>query len=118
MKNKTIFESIKYAISGIILAFKEERNLGIYVIIALVFLSLNIILKSTYIELIIYVILCALVFATEYINTAIERVVDKFILTKNPDAKYIKDVSAASVLTFGITFFIIEALILIPKIIS
>ena len=47
-----------------------------------------------------------------------ERVVDKFIIKKNMDAKYIKDVSAASVLIMGITFFIVEGLILIPKLLN
>lgn len=118
MKNKTIFQSIKYALSGMKLAFKEERNIGIYIIIGIIFLCFNIILKSSLLDYIIYIILCTLVFAFEYVNTAIERVVDKFIKTKNDDAKYIKDVAAAPVLLCGIAFFLIEGIILIPKIIQ
>lgn len=116
MKNKNIFESVKCAISGIILAFKAEKNLTLYVGIALVFLIFNIILKSSMMEICIFIILTAAVFATEHINTAIERIVDKFILTKDENAKYIKDVSAGAVLIFGIAFFLVEGLILIPKI--
>ena len=106
-KNKNIFESISCAINGIILGFKEEKNLGIYIIIAIIFLSFNILLKSSGIEFAVFFILCFIVFSLEYVNTAIEKVVDKFI----------KDVSAASVLIIGICFFIVEGIILIPKLI-
>lgn len=118
MKNKNIFESIKCAISGIILAFKAEKNLTLYVIIALIFLVLNIVLKSSMLEICIFIILTFVVFATEHINTAIERVVDKFIMKKDENAKYIKDVAAGAVLICGIAFFLVEGLILIPKIIK
>lgn len=118
MKNKNIFESIKCAISGIILAFKAEKNLTLYVLIALTFLALNLILKSSMLEICIYIILTFVVFAVEHINTAIERIVDKFVMTKDENAKYIKDVAAGAVLICGIAFFVVEGLILIPKIIK
>lgn len=116
-KNKNIFESISCAINGIILGFKEEKNLGIYIIIAIIFLSFNILLKSSGIEFAVFFILCFIVFSLEYVNTAIEKVVDKFIVKRDENAKFIKDVSAASVLIIGICFFIVEGIILIPKLI-
>ena len=97
MKNKNLFESIKHALNGIKLAFKSEKNLKKYIVIAIIFGVLNILTKSTYIDAIFYIILCFIVFAFEYINTAIERVVDKFILKIDENAKYIKDVSASGV---------------------
>lgn len=117
MKNKNIWQSIRCALSGIKLAFEYEKNFKLYVVIALVFLIINIILKSSLLEFGVYVVLCSLVFAFEHINTAIERIVDKFIITKNDDAKYIKDVAAGAVLICGIAFFIVEGLIIVHKII-
>ena len=117
-KNKNIFESIRCAINGIMLGLKQEKNFIIYFFIAVLFFVFNIILIVDIMELIVFFILCSIVFAFEYINTAMERVVDKFIIKKNMDAKYIKDVSAASVLIMGITFFIVEGLILIPKLLN
>lgn len=116
MKNKNIFQSIKCAISGIILAFKAEKNLTLYVLIAVIFFIFNLILKSSILEIAIFIILSSCVFAMEHINTAIERIVDKFILEKDENAKYIKDVAAGAVLICGIAFFVVEGLILIPKI--
>ena len=40
------------------------------------------------------------------------------IMKKDENAKFIKDVSAASVLIVGICFFIVEGIILIPKLIT
>lgn len=117
-KNKNIFESIRCALNGIIIGFKEEKNLVTYILIAVIFFFFNIFLKSTSIEFVIFFILCFIVFSIEYINTAIERVVDKFIIKKDENAKFIKDVSAASVLIVGICFFIVEGIILIPKLIT
>lgn len=116
MKNKNIFQSIKCAVNGIILAFKAEKNLTLYVLIALIFFIFNLILKSSILEIAIFIILSFCVFAMEHINTAIERIVDKFILEKDENAKYIKDVAAGAVLICGIAFFVVEGLILIPKI--
>ena len=81
-KNKNIFESIRCALNGIVIGFKEERNLVIYIFIAVIFFFFNMLLKSTSIEFAIFFILCFIVFSIEYINTAIERVVDKFIIKK------------------------------------
>ncbi len=117
LKNKNIWQSIRCALSGIKLAFMCEKNFKLYIVIALIFFIINLLLHSSLVEFGIYIILCCLVFAFEHINTAIERVVDKFIMTKNSDAKYIKDVAAGAVLICGITFFIVEGLVLIPKII-
>ena len=118
MKNKNLFESIKHALTGIKLAFKSEKNLKKYIVIAIIFGVLNILTKSTYIDAIFYIILCFIVFAFEYINTAIERVVDKFILKIDENAKYIKDVSASAVLTSGLLFFIVEGIIIVKNIIA
>ena len=118
IKNKNLFESIKHALNGIKLAFKSEKNLKKYIVIAIIFGVLNILTKSTYIDAIFYIILCFIVFAFEYINTAIERVVDKFILKIDENAKYIKDVSASAVLTSGLLFFIVEGIIIVKNIIA
>ena len=63
MKNKNLFESIKHALNGIKLAFKSEKNLKKYIVIAIIFGVLNILTKSTYIDAIFYIILCFIVFA-------------------------------------------------------
>ena len=36
MKNKNLFESIKHALNGIKLAFKSEKNLKKYIVIAII----------------------------------------------------------------------------------
>lgn len=113
VKNKNLQQSIRVAINGIFLGFKEEKNFKTYMVIAFVFFTLNILTRSTLIEYIFYVIIVALVIATELLNTAVERIIDRFVIEKNKDAQFIKDISAGAVLIFGIAFFIIEGIILI-----
>ena len=55
---------------------------------------------------------------TEFINTAIENLVDLVTLEKNPYAKIAKDTAAAGVLVFAIMSAIIGLIIFVPKIIS
>lgn len=115
MKNKTMYASVMCAINGLKLAFRQEKNFKYYAVIAAIFFIFNILLKTSTLDLIAFILLCAGVFATEVLNTAIERLSDKVQSNLDDDIKFVKDVSAGSVLIFGIAFFTIEAMILIPK---
>lgn len=115
MKNKTMYASVICAINGLKLAFREEKNFKYYAFIATIFFILNMLLKANTLELIAFIILCAGVFGAEVLNTAIERLANKVQSKLDDDIKAVKDVSAGSVLILGIAFFIIEAIILIPK---
>lgn len=115
MKNRNILQSIKCASRGIIDCFKHERNFREYTLIALMFLIFNILLSVSIWEYIVFAILICAVFSAEFINTAIERLVDKSSKEISDENKFIKDVSAGGVLSMAIAFFITEGLILIPK---
>ena len=107
---------MKYASHGIAACFAEERNFMDYTLIAVTFLVLNILLGSVIWEYIVLIVLTAAVFAAEYLNTAIERIIDNYSGEINEANKFIKDTAAASVLVFGVAFFLCEGLILLPKI--
>lgn len=115
MKNKNFLESVKCAVMGIIKGYHAERNFKIYSVIAAVFLAFNIILSAGIYDYIALIIVTSAVFAAEYINTAIEKVVDKFGEGIHNDFKFIKDVAAGAVLVNGIAFFSVEGIVLIPK---
>jgi len=111
-----IIKGFKYALQGIISAFKSERNMKIHVLIMLLVIIAGIILKISTIEWIICIILFALVIGAEMFNTAIEAVVDIIMPEKNDKAKFIKDVSAGAVLIFAISAAIIGMILFVPKI--
>lgn len=94
---------------------REERNFREYAVIAVVFLIFNILLSVSLWEYIVYIILVSAVYSAEFINTAIERIIDKYSGEINEENKFIKDSAAAGVLVFAIAFFIAEGFILIPK---
>lgn len=118
MKNKNIIESIKCAIKGVKACYKEERNFREYTIIAAVFLIFNILLSARVWEYIVFFSLVAGAFSAEFINTAIERMIDKIDIEITEQNKFIKDAAAAGVLVISSAFFLSEAIILIPKLIA
>ena len=63
-------------------------------------------------EWIAVLICCGLVIAAELFNTAIEKVCDMISTEREPQIKYIKDVSAAAVLVLSITSLCVAAFIL------
>ncbi len=117
MKNNNIFQSVRCAVRGIFNCCKEERNFRDYGVIALIVLILNIILGAGLWEYIVFIILTCAVFSAEFLNTAIERLVDNQGEI-NENFKFIKDAAAAGVLAMGIAFFACEGAILIPKFIE
>lgn len=115
MKNKNILQSIRCAARGMCACFRAERNFRDYTVIALVFLIFNIILSAELWEYIVFFSLVAGAFSAEYLNTAIERLIDSYDGTISEANKFIKDAAAAGVLSFGLAFFLAEGLILVPK---
>ena len=108
MKNKTFIESIVCAFKGMIYTLKTEKNYRYYLVIALVFLVLNIVLKINFYGYVFYIITVIGVLAAECINTAIEHICNKITKSIDTEIKTIKDIGAGNVLFWGIAFFIVE----------
>ncbi len=117
LDKKRLINSFKYAFKGIVSAYKDEQNLRIHTVVAILVLLFGFILKLSKLEFIICVILIGLVLMAEFFNTAIENAVDLVTLEKNPYAKIAKDTAAAGVLVFAMISAIVGLIIFIPKII-
>jgi len=115
---KRLFKSFKYAIEGIIYAFKYEQNIIVHTLVMILVILLGIIVKLSIFEWLICLILFGLVIATEMINTAIEATVDLACDKKHPLAKIAKDTASGAVLVFAITASIAGIIIFLPKIIE
>lgn len=118
LNKKRLINSFRFAIEGIKTAYKEEQNIRIHTIVAIVVIILGVLLKISSIELAICIILIGLVLMAEFFNTSIENMVDMITLDKNPYAKKAKDIAAAGVLVFAVSSMIIGLMIFIPKIIG
>lgn len=117
-KNKCFLDALKNSFAGIKYIFNTSRNFKIQSFFAIMAIILGIILKINIIECLILVLTIFFVLVLEFLNTAIENVVDMYTLEYNEKAKIIKDVSAGAVTLTAITSIIIGCIIFLPKIIA
>ena len=103
-------------LSGLGVAFKQEKNLKIHMIFVILVSIAGVLLKISNTEWIICILLYGLVFVAELINTAIESTVDLCSPEIKPLAKQAKDIAASCVLISAITSIIIGIIIFMPKI--
>lgn len=113
MKNKTFFQSICCAFSGLSYALKTEKNFKYYLGIAGFFLIVNILLRVELILYIPYVIPVFGVFAAELFNTAVEHLCNMISTDIRSEIRIIKDIGAGAVLFWGFGFFTVEAVIIL-----
>ena len=115
MKNKNIFQSMYCAFQGMQAAWREERNFREYAAIYVAFVAAELLLGVSLTEFLIGFALVCGVFAAEYFNTALERLLDTKFPEISADNKFIKDTAAAGVFILSIAFFVSQGLILVPK---
>jgi len=107
---------LSFALNGLKEAFIRERNFRIHLIIAIIVICFSIYFRLSVVEWMIVSILISFVLITELMNSLIERIIDYLKPEYHPQAKIIKDISAAVVLIAAITSVIIGVLIFFPKI--
>lgn len=113
---KRLIKSFKYAIEGIIYAFKYEQNIIVHTIVAILVIIMGFILKINFYEWLVCFILFGLVIGAELINTSIEATVDLACPKKDSLAKIAKDTASGAVLVFTITAVAAGLMIFLPKI--
>ena len=116
--NKRLVNSFQYAGEGIKQAYKGEQNLKIHTFIAILVIVFGFFLKISYTEWLVCLLLIGLVIMAEFVNTAIEYVVDLASPHVHPLAKAAKDTASAGVLMMAIISAIIGLIIFVPKIIE
>jgi undecaprenol kinase len=108
--------SFKYAFSGLWIAFKDEPNFKVHLLMALVAVLLGIYFQISNIEWLAIIISIGLVLSLELTNTAIEEIVDSFTSDTHPGAKKAKDVAAGAVLLAALTALILGVWVFLPYI--
>lgn len=107
------YHSFGHAFRGWGYALKTQRNAWIHATATVLILILAFWLKLTLRDIAILLVTIALVWTAEFINTALEAVVDLASPQSHPLAKVGKDVGAASVLIAAITSILVGILILL-----
>jgi diacylglycerol kinase (ATP) len=110
-KPKNWFESLNYAIEGVIYAFKTQRHVRYHYIIAAGALFLSLFLELPVLEFVLFAMAVIILLFAEMINTAIEETVNLVEDKHHMIAKNAKDVSAGAVLIASIGVAIMSYMI-------
>lgn len=111
-------KAFKYAFAGWWHVIRTQRNAWIHALFSLAVLAVGLWLKLPPKDWAFIVIAFALVWIAEFINTALEAVVDLATQENHPLAKVGKDVGAAAVLIAALTAVVIGLLILGPPLLD
>ena len=79
---------------------------------------LNILLHSSRTEFIVLLLTATATFSSEYMNSALEKIIDTYHNEVSDINGFIKDLGSASVFVWGMAFLICQGVILIPKIVT
>lgn len=116
-KNRDLTASLEFAFTGILTAFKEERNMRKHGISAILVVIAGLIFRVSAVEWLFLLLSVFLVLAFEMMNSAIENVVD---LASNYHfsmlAKNAKDMAAGAVLVVSTFAVLVGLVVFVPKI--
>lgn len=116
-KNRNLVASLEFALTGILTAFKEERNMRKHLVSAVLVVVAGCVFRVSMTEWLFLLLSISLVIAFEIVNSAIENVVDLAsgyhfsMLAKNA-----KDMAAGAVLFVSGFAFLTGLIIFLPKI--
>jgi len=113
-KNRSFWESYKFALSGIREAYMREANVRRQIIIFIPVIVLGLALRIPVSHMAILVLAGGLVLSLELVNSALEEVEDIIWPEYREAIKRSKDVSAGAVLLASTTALVVGLLILFP----
>lgn len=115
-KNKTFFQSLKYALEGLRITYKEHKHFKIELFFALIVIVVSFIFRLNIFEFLFVLTAVVFVLLLEIINTLIEETLDFLFKEDHQTIKFIKDLSAGAVLIAVIYSLIVGFTIFLPKI--
>ncbi|MBN3034172.1 MAG: diacylglycerol kinase family protein [Bacteroidales bacterium] len=107
-------KSFRWAARGIREVYRTQHNFRIHLILAAVVTLGAFLLKVSRMEWLILIICIVSVLAAEFMNSALERMVDLLSPQQQISAGFIKDAAAAAVLIIAIGAAVIGSLIFLP----
>ena len=110
--------SVGHAIDGIEYAINHERNVKIEMLFGILVSIAGFLFHISIFEWLVILLTIAMVITLEFINTAIERVVDLVTTDYKELAKSAKDVAAGAVLFMSLFSVIIGIVIFLPRVIE
>lgn len=106
-KIKKFLRSFRYAGNGILLVIRGEQNFVVHIFAAVLAIALALFFRMTLLECVLVLVLIAMVFVAEIINTVVEKILDVLHPDQHPAIKNAKDMMAGVVLIVALVAFII-----------
>ena len=100
-------QSFRYAVRGIITAYREERQMKVHTAVAVMAVVCGIVADLSRAEWAILILTIAMVITLELVNTAAERIVDMVTEEYHPLAEKAKDIAAGAVLVGAVASVIV-----------
>jgi len=114
MRSRNVFDSFRFAFSGLWYALRTQRNTRIHLTVAAAVVALGIWLSLPLTQWAILTLAIGFVLVGEVLNTVAETLVDLVSPGYHPLAKIVKDVTAGGVLLTAIVSVIVGLLVLGP----
>jgi len=116
-QSRSFQKSVMYALNGVRLAFRSQRNFRKHLVIALLTFSIAVLLRVSIVEFCIILFANMFVLVCEMFNSVIEFVIDAYYKNKWAKlAKLSKDIGAGAVLVSASVSAIISLIIYSSKI--
>lgn len=116
-QSKSFAKSAMYALNGLRLVFKTQRNFRKHLVIGAIMITVAILLKLSALALCMVILVNAIVLICELINSIIEFVIDAYYKTKWAKlAKMSKDMGAGVVLLSSVMAILITTILISAKI--
>lgn len=112
---KRLSKSFFYAFKGLHKVFREEQNIRIQMMAALIAFAAGVYFGISRIEWCFLIIAFSAVMLMEIVNSAVERTADVLKPRIDKYVKEIKDIMAAAVMLSAVTCLIIGLIIFVPR---
>lgn len=109
-----MISSFKNAFRGLFLLLKTERNFQIHALALLVVIGAGLCFNISRGEWAIVLIMSAVVFGLEGLNSAIEKLCDEVSLERKENIRNIKDIAAGAVLVAALIAVVVAGLVFYP----
>jgi len=111
-------QSFHHAWAGVVFTVKNNQNIRIHFIIAVLVVIVGFVLNVSAFEIGILGVMILFVFSAEMINTAIEEMTNLITREHRAEAKIAKDVSAGMVLVVSVGAAMVGILVFLPHILE
>ncbi|MFT4061023.1 MAG: diacylglycerol kinase family protein [Edaphocola sp.] len=112
-RNNSLSKSIKYATQGILHLIEKEPNARIHIAATILVTAIGIGLNLTAQKWFMLIAAMAMVWITEALNTALERLCDHITPERNEQIKIVKDLGTGAVLVAAMAAIAIGLLVLL-----